>query len=42
MLEVRNLKDILLESSREMEKCKDEFLRMQLEKEHLMRINREC
>ena len=33
--EIRNLKDILLESSLEMEKCKEEFLRIGREKDHL-------
>lgn len=42
MLEIRNLKDILLESSREMDKCKEEFLRMEIEREQLIRINHEC
>lgn len=33
--EIRNLKDLLLESSLEMEKCKEEFLRIGREKDHL-------
>jgi hypothetical protein len=33
--EIRNLKDLLLESSLEMEKCKDEFLRIGREKDLL-------
>lgn len=41
-LEIRNLKLVLGESSSEMERCKDEFLRMELEREHLLRVNREC
>jgi hypothetical protein len=42
MIEIRNLKEILLESSREMDKCKEEFLRMEIEREQLIRINHEC
>ncbi len=34
--EIRNLKDLLLESSLEMEKCKDEFVRLGREKDHLL------
>ena len=34
--EVRNLRELLLESSNEMEKCKDEFLRMGREKDALV------
>jgi hypothetical protein len=33
--EIRNLKDLLLESSLEMERCKEEFLRIGREKDHL-------
>ncbi len=33
--EIRNLKDLLLESSMEMERCKEEFLRIGREKDHL-------
>jgi chromosome segregation ATPase len=33
--EIRNLKDLLLESSLEMERCKDEFLRIGREKDNL-------
>jgi hypothetical protein len=30
------MKDLLLESSMEMEKCKDEFIKMGREKDHLV------
>ena len=33
---MRNLRELLLESSNEMEKCKDEFLRMGREKDVLL------
>jgi hypothetical protein len=33
--EIRNLKDLLLESSLEMERCKEEFIRIGREKDHL-------
>jgi hypothetical protein len=39
--ELKNLKDLLMESSLEMERCKGEFMRLDKEKELLMGKMRE-
>lgn len=41
VLEVKNLREVLLESSIEMERCKEEFIRLDRDKERTMRMNRE-
>lgn len=40
--EIRSLKEVLMESSNEMDRCKAEFLRMEMEMERLITINYQC
>lgn len=42
LLEIKNLKEVLMESSMEMERCKEEFLRLDRDKERLVRGVKDC